>query len=189
MFITVTGGSGSGKSGRAEEIAMKLASSCKENTDGHFTQEKSRLIYLASMDPSGPEAEARIRRHRLLREGKGFITIEKKNCLTELDPAQLSGGTVLLEDLSNLVSNEMFASGGSSIPEEETASLVLKDTDFLLQAAENLIVVMNEIFSDGLAYSSETESFLRVLGRLNGELAKRADRSYEVVYGIPVRLK
>ncbi len=73
MLVTVTGGSGSGKSAYAEQTAVRLA-------------EGGRLLYLATMMRDGAGAQERIRRHRALRSGKGFLTIEKTDSLCELDP-------------------------------------------------------------------------------------------------------
>ena len=70
MLVTVTGGSGSGKSAYAEQTAVRLA-------------EGGRLLYLATMMRDGAGAQERIRRHRALRSGKGFLTIEKTDSLCE----------------------------------------------------------------------------------------------------------
>ena len=78
MLVAVTGGSGSGKSAYAEQTAVRLA-------DG------GRLLYLATMMRDGAGAQERIRRHRALRRGKGFLTIEKTDRLCEIDPGILQG--------------------------------------------------------------------------------------------------
>ncbi len=197
MLMTVTGGSGSGKSEFAEKIAMDLArpEPAGKTAAGQAEREPSedpagkKRIYLATMMPFGQEARARILRHRKLREGKGFVTIEKPSCLTELDHEELRGATVLLEDLSNLTSNEMFLPDGSVIPPDETCRRVFDGVRYLLSCAEHLVIVQNEVFSDGKIYDEGTEQFLRTLGYLNREIASGADASYEVVYGIPISLK
>lgn len=50
----------------------------------------------------------------------------------------------------------------------------------------HLIVVTNELFSDGGDYDRDTLRYLEVLAGLNRTLAARADRVVEVVCGIPV---
>ncbi len=56
------------------------------------------------------ESHRRIRRHRHMRAGKGFETIER---YTELDELLIPKDcVVLLECMSNLVANEMFQEGG-----------------------------------------------------------------------------
>ena len=62
MFTLVTGGAASGKSEYAESLAMRLP---------------GRRIYLATMRPADPESLARINRHRRLRQGRGFDTLER----------------------------------------------------------------------------------------------------------------
>ena len=62
MFTLVTGGAASGKSEYAESLALRLP---------------GRRIYLATMRPADPESLARINRHRLLRQGRGFDTLER----------------------------------------------------------------------------------------------------------------
>ena len=193
MLITVTGGSGSGKSEFAEKTAVSLSGKGKPSAGSLKAEEKGdscgELVYLATMAPLGSEAQERIQRHLRLREGKGFVTIEKSSGLALLDPEEIRGKTVLLEDLSNLVSGEMFLPDGSRRMPEEVIHRVLEGIRFLLADAENLVIVMNEIFSDGRTYGDSTEDFIRTLGYLNRKLALRADEAYEVVYGIPVRLR
>ena len=63
MFTLVIGGAASGKSEYAEELI--LASPLRPR------------IYIATMEPFGAEGQARIARHRELRRGKGFQTVER----------------------------------------------------------------------------------------------------------------
>ena len=72
MFHLITGGSGSGKSEYAEQKLMEYASHSKRN---------KKRYYIATMIPFGKETEEKIARHRKLRAGKGFETIE---CYTDL---------------------------------------------------------------------------------------------------------
>ena len=101
MFHLITGGSGSGKSEYAEQKLMEYASHSKRN---------KKRYYIATMMPFGKETEEKIARHRRLRAGKGFETIE---CYTDLKKAAeilqtKETGSVLLECMSNLVANEMW---------------------------------------------------------------------------------
>lgn len=57
-----------------------------------------------------------------------------------------------------------------------------------LRQAGTLILVSNEIFSDGVPYDDSMLQYLSYLGRINREAAALADRVTEVVYGIPVAL-
>ncbi|MCR4890941.1 MAG: bifunctional adenosylcobinamide kinase/adenosylcobinamide-phosphate guanylyltransferase, partial [Lachnospiraceae bacterium] len=94
MNYLVLGGSGSGKSAYAERLAVDL---CRDG----------KLFYIATMLRDGRDAEKRIRRHRALREGKGFQTLEQAWDMGELAET-VKGGTLLLEALSDLAANEFF---------------------------------------------------------------------------------
>ena len=117
-----------------------------------------------------------------MRAGKGFQTVE---CPYDLASASgCAGSVVLLEDLSNLLANEMFLRPDPT----RAGSRILDGLEVLRKSAAHLVVVTNEIFSDGMPYTEETEEYLRNLGMLNRRLAAAADEFYEVVYGIPVKL-
>ena len=81
MMTFIIGGSGSGKSAYAENClisAVEGDSSCKK-------------YYLATMKASDDESVKKIKRHRRLRKGKGFSTIEQP---TDIGKAaeQMAGG-------------------------------------------------------------------------------------------------
>ncbi|MBR3166081.1 MAG: bifunctional adenosylcobinamide kinase/adenosylcobinamide-phosphate guanylyltransferase, partial [Lachnospiraceae bacterium] len=166
MFIIVTGGSASGKSEYAENLVPNAGS----------------RVYLATMEPFGAEAEARIARHRKLREGKGFETIECPvnigNCLEACRDKH-----VLLEDLPNLVANEMFSShahGTAGIAEQ-----ILE----LARISESLICVTGILTADGRKYDESTMGYLKELAAIERTLAAHADRVIEVACGRGSELK
>ncbi|MFR8529672.1 MAG: bifunctional adenosylcobinamide kinase/adenosylcobinamide-phosphate guanylyltransferase [Anaeromassilibacillus sp.] len=49
-----------------------------------------------------------------------------------------------------------------------------------------IVVVSNEIFSDGTPYDPSTQAYIARLAHLNAALAQRADTVVEVVCGIPI---
>ena len=107
MMILVTGGSGSGKSAFAEDCVLALG-------------EKKR-IYIATMFPFDEESKKRVARHRNMRKGKGFETVE---CYAGLKNVRIDkNSTVLLECMSNLVANEMFQESGAG---ENTVNAVME---------------------------------------------------------------
>ena len=63
MIILIIGYPDSGKSELAEQMVTEMSA-------------PGERIYLAAMIPYGEEGSARIGKHRKMREGKGFITIE-----------------------------------------------------------------------------------------------------------------
>ena len=166
MFSLIFGGAASGKSEYAENLALSLG---------------SPRIYLATMESQGAENQRRIQRHRQLRAGKGFDTME---CATGLDQLHLPGrGVVLLECLSNLLANEMFSPNGAG---EDSAQRILDGVENLLVQSDHLVVVSNDIFADGVCYDPATRQYQQQLARLNQELAAQAQQVIEIVYTIPI---
>ena len=173
MFVLITGGSGSGKSEYAENRAVMLSK-----------KESLLLYYIATMKPFGEEGKRRVERHRRLRSGKGFFTVEHYVNLKRLTlPGE---GVVLLECLSNLTANEMFEPEGAG---EHTPEEIMDGIRQIRSSSRHLIVVTNDIFSDGITYDKTTEQYQSYLGRVNRELAREADEVMEVVCGIPLQLK
>ena len=169
MLILVSGGSASGKS----EFAGGLVTSSG----------LEKRIYLATMQVWDQESVRRVERHRQMRAGKGFETVE---CPTNLADIILPpGGAVLFEDLSNLCANEYFSPNGK----DGALDRVLSGIHLAAEQAELLVVVTNELFSDGMDYDPVTLDYLSVLGELNRRVAALAGQVYEVVCGIPVAWK
>ena len=90
---------------------------------------------------------------------------------------------MLLEGMSNLTANEMFQEDGAK---ERTVEAVLEGIEALDAQAAELVIVTNEIFSDGIEYEEETRRYQKYLGEINRETARRACQVTEVVYGIPL---
>ena len=74
--------------------------------------------YLATMEVYGAEGRQKVERHRKLREGKGFETLEYPLQIRGA-AEQVTGGTVLLECLSNLLANEMFSKSQTEFQQPE----------------------------------------------------------------------
>ena len=166
MFTLLIGGSASGKSALAERIAQTLP---------------EPRIYLATMQAQDPESLRRVERHRMLRAGKGFRTVE---CPMRLQDAVLpEGASVLLEDVSNLLANEMFSPDGGG------AAAALQGIESLLSRSADLVAVTNEVFSGGTDYAGETLEYLAQLAWIDRVLAAQADTVVEVVCGLPHVLK
>ena len=164
MKFFLTGSSASGKSALAEALAAALA-----------REKNSPLVYLATMSARDPGSLRRVARHRAQRAGKGFETIERPLALAGLPlPA---GAAVLLEDLGNLCANEFFAPGGGG----EVA--LLAGLESLFSRVDDLVVVGNEVFSDGAAWGPEMTGYLAALARAQRACAAWADAAGEVSSG------
>ena len=165
MIVLVTGGSGCGKSTWAEKLISSMP--------------LEKRVYIATMQVYDDESVKRVARHRAQRADKGFATIE---CEKDLSSAQIEEGSiVLLEDLVNLMANEMFDGGDVNriVPALKTLS----------QKCRHLVMVTNDVFSDGIDYAESTQEYLRQLADINRQAAGLADVVVEVVYSIPVCVK
>ena len=193
MVYFVLGGSASGKSEYAEQLAVKLMESGS-----------AAGIYIATMRRSASAGE-RIRKHVERRRGLGFETLENEILiLSETDRDKIRGAVVLLEDLPNLLANRMFdrdehvkqdEKGTAALSEESTLEAKEKswlleglkeDIKCLSESAKSLILVSGDIFRDGMHYDEKTEEYIENLGDLHRWLAGKADQTVEVVCGIPI---
>jgi len=173
MRILLTGGSACGKSTFAERLACSF---------------KPPHYYLATMRANDNELLARVERHRLMREGKGFKLLEQQTDVGEVAAGLPNDATVLLECLCNLSANEMFDNQGNIDAAAEQR--ILEGIAALEQACANLIVVTNDVGSGSAGdYSDGTKDYVELLGRLNAQLAGRFDVVYELVCGIPLTVK
>ena len=174
--------------------------------------------YIATMQVFDDEGQRKIDRHRRLRAGKGFITIEQprdiQNAVSKLqsESSLKTGRSALLECMSNLVANEMFppvdVSGMQAAETEkealdapenmkdyETAQIsrvskkVLKEVSILSENVAELVIVTNNVFEDGVCYDESTMNYIKAMGIVNRGLAAMAERVVEVVAGITVAVK
>lgn len=200
MITLIIGGSGSGKSAYAEDYVLAAATDLPK-------------YYIATMQVYDAEGERKVERHRRLRAGKGFVTIEQptdigkagikiagnawneqeKGDIHEVDGMdapneEKQGGVALLECMSNLVANEMFS--GEQMPETDAVvRRVTEEIEALAKQLTHLVIVSNNVFEDGIAYDASTLRYIEALGRINTRLADLADHVVEVVVGIPVSVK
>lgn len=184
-IILITGGSGSGKSAFAEKVVLE--------------QPAENRYYLATMQVYGAEGRERVMRHRQMRQGKGFETLEHPtdvaDCIGQIHHP--SEAVILLECMSNLVANEMFTENGT-MQQELVIQKIRQHMQKLFDATGHVIVVTNNVFEDGKCnpyinglrgfaayenYAPETIAYIEALGQINIWLAEQADTVYEVVAG------
>ena len=199
MIHLVTGGSGSGKSAYAEKLVTE-----QYKGDSKY--------YIATMQVYDEEGKVRIERHRQMRSGKGFTTIEQPACieeaLTKIDKweekqcvavqeekeekqcvaeQKEKQCVALVECMSNLAANEIFQE--EEIRPYAAVERILKGIKTLSKHLHGLVIVTNNVFEDGIEYDAGTQEYLKALGQINEGLASMADTVTEVVVGIPVPLK
>lgn len=184
----------------------------KAGRDGLAHPEQDRLLtrplvrplyYVATMIPRDEEDRARIRRHLREREGWGFETLERGTDLMGLlgtgpagadngsSPAgDVSGGlpgpnpagVFLLDSVTALLSNEMFAPDGTMDP--QAPARVAKDCAAFAKATGNTVFVSDYIYGDAERYDTMTEDYRRGLALVDRTLARVCDRVIEVSAGL-----
>ena len=176
MMTLIIGGSGSGKSAYAEDYTISLS-------------EDRKKYYIATMQIYDEEGKRKVERHRMLRGGKGFSTIEQPIDIGKAAEKMEDGErTALLECISNLTANEMFL---GEIPgtEEVITEKIVGEIAVLNRELTHLVIVSNNVFEDGNVYDKTTMAYIRAMGRINQKLAEMADEVVEVVIGIPIVIK
>ena len=120
---------------------------------------KGRKLYIATMENKSSSA--------------------KEKYFSDIDLSDYK--IVLLECLPNLTANHIY-SGGS-------INMLYNDIDYLLQGAENLIIVTNDISSCALHYDEEVYKYMKILNQTACQIAEQADIVIEVTAGIPIYYK
>lgn len=184
MITLILGGSCSGKSAYAERYITEISGD-------------SQKYYLAAMQASDTdrETQVRIERHRMMRRGKGFLTIEQpvsiSGALGKMETGTLGfpkEKTALLECISNLTANEMFLEPIPK-PHEAVTDKIVREIGLLNGELKHLVIVSNNVFEDGVAYDEDTMEYIKALGSINEKLAVMAGRVVEVVAGIPLLMQ
>ncbi len=170
MIYFIIGGSASGKSSLAESIALKRSVS-----------KGLPVYYLATLDPnSGGDTEQRIKKHRAMREGKGFFTIEvSKNYNSFL--LDDNNSILLIEDVGNFCANLIY---NDNVTDKDCA---VKIAHKLISQSEDTIIVSNDISLDEKIEGAEL--YYDILCGINNYLAQVCDTAVDVVSGISVVLK
>ena len=163
MITLVTGGTRCGKS--------KYAESVLEGFEG-------RKYCITTMGHSGDSAGGVISRHYRLCRDKNFIALDQPRDIGSSDIEEGCG--VIIECLDILCLNEMYL-GADSVSDR-----ILSGIKTLAGKASELVIVTNEVGSDGINYSHDTMRFIQQVAELNSRIAVFADNVIECVYGIPI---
>lgn len=165
MSTFISGGCKNGKSYYAQRIAKSAG---------------APLYYIATMIPHDDEDDARILRHRNERDGWGFETLECGadilSCLDHADP----DGSFLLDSVTALLSNEMFAPDGFH---PEAPKKIAAELCEFVRLAPKTVLVSDFIYSDAALYDEWTETYRRGLAHIDCAVAQACDNVLEVVNG------
>jgi len=204
-IIFITGGARSGKSSFAEYIVREISS-----------KDSLKPAYIATAEVTDEEFQKRVNLHKKKRQDL-FITYEENLNIDEIIKETFSEHNLyLLECITTWLGNVFFKV--PSEEREEFAfnkiDLLLKifkkdlsdinnSYDYLLEKDVNsfsdilksfannktLIVISNEIGSGIVPISIETRGFRDIHGFINQKIARCSDMVFNVVAGIPIRIK
>ena len=191
MIVLVVGGAKSGKSMFAQDLAKSLNESfkidLKEDLDrsldmslhSSFKKKSGNLYYVATMNPYDLEDLKRIENHLKEREGYGFNTIEETIDMSKVSKLIQKNDTILIDSVTSLVTNYMFQGKDFF---KEVSEDILSGILEIIDAAGDVVIVSDYLFSDSIQYDCYTESFRKEIGIINRKLAKLADIVDECSY-------
>lgn len=164
MITFITGGARSGKSRYALDLAGRYA----------------RPAFIATAEAFDEEMRDRIRRHREEREAR-YVTIE--------EPLDLAGALRRLPPQTEVAIVDCLTVWLGNLLHHQK----IEETDAFLAVLADppcpLVLISNEVGMGGIAMSPLGREFADRLGRLNQEVAARADRAVLIVSGLPLVLK
>ena len=169
MIVFVSGGAKNGKSGFAQNLAVKLAG-------------EGKRYYVATMIPVDEEDHQRIRRHVADRAGLGFETIEcGGDILSCLNYDK--NGAFLLDSVTALLQNVMFPPERNYEMDLQAAEKCAEDVVSFAKSVANAVIVSDYIYSDAQHYDESTECYRRCLADIDRRLAQISDTVIEVSAG------
>lgn len=165
--ILITGGSRSGKSSYAEQLALSLSDA---------------PVYLATARIWDEEFRERVRRHQE-RRGPQWTNIEEEKQLSLHD---LSGRVVVIDCLTLWATNFFF-----DLDSDVDAALDALKAEFdrFTDQDATFLFVTNEIGMGGVSDNAVQRHFTDLQGWMNQYVASHADEVILMVSGIPVKIK
>jgi len=168
-IILITGGQRSGKSTKAEQLALSL-------TD--------RPVYLATAHIWDEEFRQRVVAHQQ-RRGPQWTNIEEERWLSRHDVA---GRVVVIDCVTLWLTNLLYDK--SEAPEvSEVLQTAQAEFDRFTQQDATFIFVTNEIGLGGVSTNALQRRFTDLQGWMNQYIAAKADEVILMVSGIPVKVK
>ena len=166
-IILITGGQRSGKSSKAEELALSLS---------------ANPVYLATAHIWDDEFRERVRKHQE-RRGPQWTNIEEE---IHLSHHNLSGRVVVIDCVTLWLTNFFFQLDSKVDKSLEEAKA---EFDAFTQNDATYIFVTNEIGSGGTSENAIQRKFTDLQGWMNQYIASKADEVILMVSGIAVKVK
>jgi adenosylcobinamide kinase / adenosylcobinamide-phosphate guanylyltransferase len=173
-LIVITGGSRSGKSRFAQEMAQRLGG--------------ADVAFIATCQALDEEMAARIAAHQADRP-REWRTVEEPMHLADA-VANCGAGTALVDCLTLFVTNVLLAHEEDHAAAEAAVCVELGRLVESLRASDiTAIVVTNEVGMGLVPEYPLGRAFRDIAGRAGQLLASHADEVYMTVLGLPLRLK
>lgn len=165
-IILITGGQRSGKSKKAEEIALSIS---------------DNPVYVATAHIWDEEFRERVKRHQE-RRGPQWTNIEEEKLLSRHD---LTGRVAVIDCVTLWLTNFFFENQNV----DETLKTVMEEFERFTKNDATYIFVTNEIGSGGVSDNAVQRQFTDLEGWMNQYIASRADEVILMVSGIAVKIK
>lgn len=166
-IILITGGQRSGKSSKAEEMALSLS---------------ANPVYVATAHIWDDEFRERVKKHQE-RRGPQWTNVEEETHLSKHD---LSGRVVVIDCVTLWLTNFFFQLESDVNKSLEAAKI---EFDAFTQHDATYIFVTNEIGSGGTSENAIQRRFTDLQGWMNQYIASKADEVILMVSGIAVKIK
>ena len=166
-IILITGGSRSGKSSYAEQLALSLSGT---------------PVYLETAHVWDDEFRERVRRHQE-RRGPQWTNLEEEKYLSRHDVS----GRVVVVDCLTLWSTNFFFDLESDV--DRALDALKAEFDRFTDQDATFLFVTNEIGMGGTSDNALQRRFTDLQGWMNQHVAARADEVILMVSGIPVKIK
>ena len=166
-IILITGGQRSGKSTKAEELALQMS---------------ANPVYLATAHIWDEEFRERVRKHQE-RRGPEWTNIEEEKYLSKHD---LTGRVVVIDCVTLWLTN-WISTETTDIDTILTATK--QEFDQFTAPDATYIFVTNEIGLGGVSTNQLQRRFTDLQGWMNQYIAQKADEVILMVSGIPVKIK
>ena len=166
-IILITGGQRSGKSTKAEELALQMS---------------ANPVYLATAHIWDEEFRARVQKHQE-RRGPEWTNIEEEKFLSKHD---LTGRVVVIDCVTLWLTN-WISTENAEVDAILTAAK--QEFDRFTAPDATYIFVTNEIGLGGVSTNQLQRRFTDLQGWMNQNIAQKADEVILMVSGIPVKIK
>ncbi len=212
MMYLIIGGSGSGKSAYAEELLFSLPDAgkkyyiatmqvCDEESERrvkkHRKQREGKRFYTIEQPVHVSGALTQ------MDAGKKSAMLE---CVSNLVANEMFAKDIYAEDIyaedmyeddphvedmhtDDCDVKETGLKNKKDRSVETVAGKIVEDIMNLNHELQQLVIVSNNVFEDGISYDEMTMEYIKTMGIVNQKLAAVADVVTEVVVGIPVMVK